>query len=164
MVTHDLREAGLLADRLCILDGGATLQEGPPGTVMSRPRNARVSELVGLRDIYSGTFYRGVRWVIAGEHLHLSALPAPEANVVGCVVQRTRLLGQIMTIECRLQGSTEAVAVHLEVMTQYAGQLGLEMGKEIFLRLDPRGIHIMPTRSGAQRSFGAQEGTRTRVV
>ena len=37
MVTHDLREAGLLADRLCILDGGATLQEGPPGTVMSRP-------------------------------------------------------------------------------------------------------------------------------
>ncbi len=56
MVTHDLREARLLADRLCILDGGQTLQQGPPEQVLSRPRNARVAALVGLRDVHSGVF------------------------------------------------------------------------------------------------------------
>ncbi len=56
MVTHDLREARLLADRICILDGGATLQDGAPERVMSQPRNARVAALVGLRDIHQGLF------------------------------------------------------------------------------------------------------------
>lgn len=62
MVTHDLREARLLADRLCILDGGETLQAGAPESVLSRPRNARVAALVGVRDIHEGVFHaaRGV--------------------------------------------------------------------------------------------------------
>lgn len=58
MVTHDLREARLLADRICILDGGATLQAGPPERLMAQPRNARVAALVGLRDIHQGVFHR----------------------------------------------------------------------------------------------------------
>jgi molybdate transport system ATP-binding protein len=57
MVTHDLREARMLADRICILDAGATLQDGPPEQVMSQPRNARVAALVGLRDIHQGVFH-----------------------------------------------------------------------------------------------------------
>ena len=56
MVTHDLREARLLADRMCILERGDTLQDGPPERVLSRPRNARVAALVGLRDIHAGVF------------------------------------------------------------------------------------------------------------
>ena len=61
MVTHDLREARLLADRVCIIDAGATLQDGPPEQLMSRPRNARVAALVGLRDIQQGVFGRADR-------------------------------------------------------------------------------------------------------
>ena len=56
MVTHDLREARLLADRMCILERGETLQDGTPERVLSRPRNARVAALVGLRDIHAGVF------------------------------------------------------------------------------------------------------------
>ena len=37
MVTHDLREARLLADRMCILEWGETLQDGTPERVLSRP-------------------------------------------------------------------------------------------------------------------------------
>jgi molybdate transport system ATP-binding protein len=58
MVTHDLREARLLADRIGIVDAGATLQEGPPERLLARPRNARVAGLVGLRDIHLGTFHK----------------------------------------------------------------------------------------------------------
>ncbi len=58
MVTHDLREARLLADRMCIIERGETLQIGTPERVLSRPRNARVAALVGLRDIHSGVFHK----------------------------------------------------------------------------------------------------------
>ena len=60
MVTHDLREARLLADRMCILERGESLQDGTPEHVLSRPRNARVAALVGLRDIHSGVFLKAV--------------------------------------------------------------------------------------------------------
>ena len=111
MVTHDLREARLLADRLCILEHGCTLQQGPPEQVMSRPRNARVAALVGLRDIHQGVFLNDpvvglrwggptspvflrtidkgriahdtpVRWVIGGEHVQLHVDPPPDNPVL----------------------------------------------------------------------------------
>ena len=82
MVTHDLREARLLADRICILDSGATLQDGPPERLMAQPRNARVAALVGLRDIHQGVFHQAVvpggmarlRWGNAAHGLDLSTL------------------------------------------------------------------------------------------
>ena len=46
IVTHDLREARLLADRLCILDGGETLQEGSPEQVFGHPKSARCKQFV----------------------------------------------------------------------------------------------------------------------
>ena len=58
IVTHDLREARLLSDRLCILDQGKSLQIGPPEHIVSSPRNGRVAELVGLTDIFSATFLK----------------------------------------------------------------------------------------------------------
>ena len=58
LVTHDLNEARRLADRVVILDGGATLQSGTPEQVFSRPRNARVAELVGIQNHFKGRFYK----------------------------------------------------------------------------------------------------------
>ena len=62
----DVREARQLADRMSILEGGRTLQDGTPEAVMSRPRNARVAALVGLRDIHRGIFLKDrpacLRW------------------------------------------------------------------------------------------------------
>lgn len=58
IVTHDLREARLLSDRLCILDQGKSLQIGNPEHIVSSPRNGRVAELVGLTDIFSATFLK----------------------------------------------------------------------------------------------------------
>ncbi len=82
MVTHDLREARLLADRMCILERGETLQDGPPECVLSRPRNARVAALVGLRDIHSGVFFKGpqgsmkgrLRWGEAADGVELQTV------------------------------------------------------------------------------------------
>ncbi len=54
LVTHDLNEAATLADRMSILHHGKTLQTGPPLEVMSKPDNALIARLVGLRNVFEG--------------------------------------------------------------------------------------------------------------
>lgn len=39
LVTHDVREACRMADRLAVMSGGRLVQEGTPGEVLERPRN-----------------------------------------------------------------------------------------------------------------------------
>lgn len=55
LVTHDLDEAAALADSMCILYRGQTLQIGPPVDVMARPKSALVAHLVDLRNVFEGT-------------------------------------------------------------------------------------------------------------
>jgi len=52
LVTHDLDEALMLADRLCVLHQGRTLQSGEPYAVMTRPESVEVAQLVGLRNVF----------------------------------------------------------------------------------------------------------------
>jgi molybdate transport system ATP-binding protein len=54
LVTHDLDEAAMLADRLCILHRGRTLQSGPPHEVMARPATSLVARLVDLKNVFRG--------------------------------------------------------------------------------------------------------------
>jgi molybdate transport system ATP-binding protein len=54
LVTHDLEEAAMLADRMVLLHHGRCLQEGPPGEVTARPRDATVARLVGQSNIFAG--------------------------------------------------------------------------------------------------------------
>jgi len=54
LVTHDLDEAAMLADRMCILHRGHTLQIGSPQEVMTRPVDALVARLVDLRNVFEG--------------------------------------------------------------------------------------------------------------
>ena len=52
LVTHDLDEALLLADRMCVLSRGETLQSGAPYDVITRPDTPQVAQLVGLKNIF----------------------------------------------------------------------------------------------------------------
>ncbi len=58
LVTHDLAEARRLADRVVILDRGESLQSGTPEQIFTRPRNARVAELVGIQNHFQGRFWK----------------------------------------------------------------------------------------------------------
>ena len=52
LVTHDLDEALMLADRMCVLHQGRTLQSGEPYAVMTRPATVEIAQLVGLRNVF----------------------------------------------------------------------------------------------------------------
>jgi molybdate transport system ATP-binding protein len=54
LVTHDLEEACILADRMCVLHHGQSLQSGTPAAVMSRPDSDLVARLVGLTNLFTG--------------------------------------------------------------------------------------------------------------
>ena len=53
-VTHDLREAHLLGDRLAVFDEGRVLQVGARDDVFRRPASRRVAELTGVSNIWRG--------------------------------------------------------------------------------------------------------------
>jgi molybdate transport system ATP-binding protein len=55
LVTHDLEEAAMLADRMCILHHGEGLQEGSPREIMICPKSVQVARLVDLQNVFEGT-------------------------------------------------------------------------------------------------------------
>ena len=99
LVTHDLNEARLLADRLIVVDGGTVLQQGTPQFVHRSPRNARVADLVGIHNRFQGVWEgacdtkgRGrLRWLVGDDS-------SPDAGPVLEVVDKGRIrAGQEVT-------------------------------------------------------------------
>ncbi|HXF54135.1 MAG TPA: ABC transporter ATP-binding protein [Hyphomicrobiaceae bacterium] len=52
LVTHDLDEALMLADSMCLLQRGRILQHGRPIDVLQRPATVEAARLVGQRNIF----------------------------------------------------------------------------------------------------------------
>ena len=46
IATHEMSFARDIADRICFLDGGLILEQGPPGELLSRPREARTQQFL----------------------------------------------------------------------------------------------------------------------
>jgi len=54
LVTHDLEEAAILADRMVIIHRGRTLQDGRPRDVLRRPVSPLVARLTDQRNLFEG--------------------------------------------------------------------------------------------------------------
>ncbi|MEZ5092548.1 TOBE domain-containing protein [Nocardioides sp.] len=48
VVTHDVLDALLLADRVVVVEGGAVVEQGPTGEVLTQPRSRFAAEIAGL--------------------------------------------------------------------------------------------------------------------
>lgn len=82
LVTHDLDEATMLADRMAVLHRGRTLQSGTPEEVTTRPVSGEVARLVDLRNIFEGRIdahdTQGGRTLITWAGLTIEAAARPE--------------------------------------------------------------------------------------
>jgi molybdate transport system ATP-binding protein len=93
LVTHDLDEAAMLADELCILHRGRTLQQGEPFRVLTRPATMEVARLVDLKNVFAarvvahadGGSHTVIEW--EGRSLEARHAPAfaPGARVAWCI-------------------------------------------------------------------------------
>jgi molybdate transport system ATP-binding protein len=54
LVTHDLDEAVMLADRMCLLQRGRLMQQGAPFDLLNHPSTVDVARLLGHRNIFTG--------------------------------------------------------------------------------------------------------------
>jgi molybdate transport system ATP-binding protein len=166
LVTHDLREADLLADRITVIDQGISLQTAAPQTLFQKPRNSRVAELVGISNMFHGVFDAGslswdgcrqvfsvtdkgkippkvrVAWVIPQSGL---SVHGAQTNVsLPVVVEKISSLGQIAVIQLRIQDSKNVI--EWEASSAEVRRLGMEIGSQMHLELDGNQIHIMPLR------------------
>ena len=73
-ITHNLKEAFYLADRLAVMKDGRLLQEGPPETLFAHPRNRHVAELLGIENLLATTAVGG-KLVSAFGEIALDRLP-----------------------------------------------------------------------------------------
>ncbi len=173
LVTHDLNEARRLADRMVILDRGRTLQQGTPAQVLAQPRNARVAELVGIRNHFEGVFQRtgepgwgrlhwgrsvqlrvrdkariadgtAVTWVVPAEHVAVHDTQPAGPNVLRATLTEALPLGDIALCRFEVADTRAAVQLHQPTARLHRGELAT--GRSLFLQLDPEGVHIMPRR------------------
>jgi molybdate transport system ATP-binding protein len=166
LVTHDLREADLLADRITVIDQGVGLQTAPPKVLFERPRNSRVAELVGINNKFEGIFTAGkltwngcqkvfnvldkgkippntpVAWVIPADGLSLGGMQTDTSIEV--VVEQVSTIGQIAVIQLRTIEGNHAII--WEASGAEVKRLSLEANKKCFLEIDGGKIHIMPLR------------------
>ena len=171
LVTHDLDEARMLADRMAILHRGSTLQTGTPDRVMTQPDNAAIARLVGLQNLFEGTLvgeggslklsWLGhhlevariagkagdrVSWVIPPEGVLLHRRERPSRgeaeNPVAGTVRDCVRLGPFTQIRLMPEGGGEPLA--FSVPTHVAERNALAPGTAARVTLLAASIHLIP--------------------
>jgi molybdate transport system ATP-binding protein len=172
LVTHDLDEASMLADRMCILHRGTTLQTAPPYELRARPRNVEVARLVGLHNVYRGTIlahraahtlleWQGkvlearlqtgfaigakVSWVVPPAHVVLHRRDRPSRGEHENPVDG-------VVADCVALGENTRVAlrvatgaeIRFSVPTHVARRNRVSDGEPVTVSLLAEGIHLMP--------------------
>jgi molybdate transport system ATP-binding protein len=175
LVTHDLDEAAMLADRLCVLSQGRTLQTATPDQVLGRPESVQVARLVGLKNVFRAQViaqtatetlmeWRGYRltarrqihfepgsevsWSIPHSHLILHRNDRPSRG------ERENPVAGTVASTVRL-GDNVAASIHVKgaqrpplfisIPRHVAERNRIVSGVTINVSLLAEGIHLMPT-------------------
>ncbi len=172
-VTHDLREAYLLADRLVVLDDGKVLQADARNDVFSRPSSRRVAELLGVRNLYRGRVlaiapdsvevevgpqrWRSASWVpglavgdavdvaIRSERVVLHRSDRLVLNTLEATVEAEEAYGANHVLHMRSLSGGSPIEVDLPARPYEV--LGVATQKEWLLELPPGDLHVMRANS-----------------
>lgn len=184
LVTHDLDEALMLADRMSVLYRGRTLQSGVPFEVVTRPNTVQVAQLVGLKNVFrAGVVAHDTtrnETIIEWRRNRLRARSQPDFPV-GTQVTWAISQGHILLLDgaahtadanelhgtvvqyVRLGnnavvtvavGGLDRPPLFMSVPLHVARQHGLEQRRDVRLALLPEGIHLMPSDSGPESEVG----------
>ena len=164
-VTHDLREAHLLADRIAVVEEGRVLQFAPRTEVFTRPASRRVAELTGVGNIFEARGLGGTRVEIGGQPFEVDA-PVEVGTLVDVAIRAERCLlrridpasappgncfvaeitselafGNSYTI--RLQATGPGPLVDIEIASHPYEVLGIASRKQWVVELPAGDLHVM---------------------
>jgi len=162
LVTHDLEEALSLADRICVLHAGTTLQLGRPDDVRLRPQSALVARLMGHANLFEVAVLPGnrIRWgtgelhveamndcspgprvvaLIPPDAIAIAATDAMAPNVVKGILTELKPLGETTALTVVVDGQR----LRLRVGAREAASRNLRVGDALGVHLDAAGIHLM---------------------
>ena len=187
-VTHDLREAHLVADRLAVFDGGRLLQFEGRERVFRAPANRRVAELTGVANILrarvtdaragalvvetGGTRLRApapdgwrpadgeeVDIAVRAERINLRRLDADRSDRPNLLRGTVREeLGYGATHTLRFDAAL-AQLIEVEIAARPYEVLGVAGQKSWTLELPPEDLHVMPVASEADAGSRAAATT-----
>ncbi|WP_290648106.1 ABC transporter ATP-binding protein [Aquisalimonas sp.] len=178
LVTHDLQEATALADRICVLHDGKSLQTGTPEALFRRPESPRVARLLGRQNVFSGVVTRAhggeclqwggltlelaqasglpdgarVNWYIPDSDIVLHRRGRPSRgereNPVRGTVDECVVMGAQTSVVLRCHHTGDAL--RLSVSTHAARRNGLTPGVDATVSLLGKGLHVMAPREHAR--------------
>jgi molybdate transport system ATP-binding protein len=174
IVTHDLADAFALGQQVIVYDGGRVIQQGTQEDVFFRPRTHRVAEFVGTGNILPAVVERAeaetlwLRW----QGYDIAAAPAPLApgapvhlcirppqilvvppdrlaerkreNLLSCVIVSKQMQTETYTLYLRLDGSTAAHDLELNLPAYVYHRLSLDTEKRVMIELRRQVLHVIP--------------------
>lgn len=174
-VTHDLREAHFLADRVAVFDNGRILQIGPREEIFKRPNSRRVAQLTGVPNVWRGTVRSmdegSVLVEVDGAVFHSASAPdALQGMAVDVMVRAERInlrrdlaaepgrrnqfvadvvseyaYGSTHTLHLRPEGPGPEMEV--EIAARPYEVLGIASRKRFAVEIEPTDIHVVPVES-----------------
>lgn len=171
LVTHDLDEAAMLADEICVIHQGRTLQQGPVDEVLYRPDSLRVARQVDARNLFSGIMVRRqnrlcLLWqdhlldvaatagLQEGERVHWMLSPAKvllhqqnrrsrgeQENPLRATVTEILPLRGITTV--LMQPEHSELTLQMDLPEHVASRNRLQLGDQINVSLLASAIHLM---------------------
>ena len=163
MVTHDLRRALLLADRIAVLLDGRLVQAGLRDDVLAHPVSPEVAQLVGMSNLVPGVVSDDGRFLDVDAQ-HRVPLDAPEEpgreRVVGIRPEDLRVETERGTGASIGKGTVRSIVndgVAVTLALDWAGlplsslalagsglARGLAVGDRVSLSVQPERVHVMP--------------------
>jgi molybdate transport system ATP-binding protein len=96
LVTHDLAEANLLAERIAVFNKGEILQLAPPAEIMRRPATLEVAQLTGTQNCFTGMVQamtnRGGQVMVGALLLNTPSYPFVVGELVQCCIRPEHVL------------------------------------------------------------------------
>jgi len=171
LVTHDLDEAAMLADQMCVIHQGNTLQQGPVEEVFNRPHSLNVARLTDARNVLEGQivmvdgqkklqwfeqqldiadtdFAVGshVYWVISPSKILLHQRRRPSRgeheNPVQAIIIDMITLRGITTVLMKVTGNNDLL-LQMDIPEHVVQRNQLQRGEHIGLSLLQNAIHLI---------------------
>ena len=169
LVTHDVLDAVVLADRLLVLQDGQVVEQGPTSEVLSRPREAFTARLAGLNLLTGTSIDGGVQVgeeVISGRVVEEMTAREPGGAVfapAAVAVHRERPSGsprnalpvRIAALEPRgdvvrvRATGPSGTGLSADVTPAAVAELGISAGEEVWFVIKATEVAIHPVSGGS---------------